>query len=115
MIWAIGAVDQVCRLIIETTDEDAAEHQCMSGEVAVLTDTPQRGVIRAAAGGYVVEPVDFEPPWRVERNGRLSASDWTQLPDAPLSAEARQAWGLYRQILRDHDGTGPLPVAPDEQ
>ena len=33
------------------------------------------------------------------RNGLLSASDWTQLPDVPL--ETRSAWCTYRQALRD--------------
>lgn len=35
------------------------------------------------------------------RNQLLSASDWTQLPDAPLTEASRAAWGTYRQALRD--------------
>lgn len=35
---------------------------------------------------------------RIERNARLAASDWTQLPDAPVDAVA---WATYRQALRD--------------
>lgn len=35
---------------------------------------------------------------RVERNKLLVASDWTQLPDAPVNAAA---WATYRQALRD--------------
>lgn len=35
---------------------------------------------------------------RTERNARLAASDWTQLPDAPVDAVA---WATYRQALRD--------------
>ncbi|MGI9158837.1 MAG: phage tail assembly chaperone [Saprospiraceae bacterium] len=38
---------------------------------------------------------------RSARNYLLAASDWTQLPDAPLSLETRQAWAIYRQRLRD--------------
>lgn len=38
---------------------------------------------------------------RAERAVRLAASDWTQLPDAPLSTEQRAAWAVYRQSLRD--------------
>ena len=37
----------------------------------------------------------------VERNSKLAASDWTQLPDSPFTAEERQAWADYRQALRD--------------
>lgn len=36
---------------------------------------------------------------RKERNRRLAASDWTQLPDVP--AKTRDAWAAYRQALRD--------------
>lgn len=35
---------------------------------------------------------------RCQRDGMLAASDWTQLPDAPID---RQAWAVYRQALRD--------------
>lgn len=35
---------------------------------------------------------------RAERHAKLIASDWTQLPDAPVDAAA---WASYRQELRD--------------
>ena len=38
---------------------------------------------------------------RRERDQRLYASDWTQIPDAPLTAEQKAAWATYRQELRD--------------
>ena len=38
---------------------------------------------------------------RAERNSLLSASDWTQLPDSPLTIEQKQSWAEYRQSLRD--------------
>jgi hypothetical protein len=38
---------------------------------------------------------------RRERNIKLAMSDWTQMPDSPLSQEQRQAWAEYRQALRD--------------
>lgn len=37
---------------------------------------------------------------RTERNSRLAESDWTQLPDALASVDAR-AWASYRQQLRN--------------
>ena len=52
---------------------------------------------------------------RRERNLRLTASDWTQLSDAPVDPFA---WATYRQALRDlpaaYGGTGlvPWPTAP---
>lgn len=38
---------------------------------------------------------------RVERNLRLSTSDWTQFNDSPLTPEQKSAWATYRQELRD--------------
>lgn len=42
---------------------------------------------------------------RLRRGGLLRASDWTQLPDAPISAAKVQAWRSYRQLLRDLPAT----------
>lgn len=41
---------------------------------------------------------------RNERDAKLQACDWTQLPDVPLTAEQRQQWVDYRQALRDVTG-----------
>ena len=38
---------------------------------------------------------------RGQRNTLLEESDWTQLPDSPLSEEKRLEWKTYRQELRD--------------
>jgi hypothetical protein len=35
------------------------------------------------------------------RNMKLNLSDWTQLPDAPLTTEQKTQWETYRQALRD--------------
>lgn len=56
---------------------------------------------------YVPDPA----PFRAERNARLSDCDWTQLADAPLSAEGRQAWAAYRQALRDVPQQPGFPAA----
>lgn len=54
---------------------------------------------------------------RAARDTALSASDWTQLADAPVDQEA---WATYRQALRDlPDAEGfpnvELPLSPDQQ
>ena len=61
------------------------------------------------------DPVTIEAPppppevrWdlmRGERDALLRASDHTQVPDYPISAELRAAWALYRQQLRDLPAT----------
>jgi len=36
-----------------------------------------------------------------KRNLRLSACDWTQMPDNALSDSKKAEWAVYRQALRD--------------
>tara|TARA_R110002153_G_scaffold100877_1_gene236912 strand:- start:61 stop:318 length:258 start_codon:yes stop_codon:yes gene_type:complete len=38
---------------------------------------------------------------REKRYTRLQTTDWTQMPDSPLTAEKRAEWATYRQQLRD--------------
>ena len=38
---------------------------------------------------------------RTDRNTRLAACDWTQLPDCPLDNTIQTEWAVYRQALRD--------------
>lgn len=52
---------------------------------------------------------DEEAAWealRIERNRTLAASDWTQVPDAPVD---QAAWAAYRQQLRDLPSTTTDP------
>ena len=51
---------------------------------------------------------DMDAHWRNlrrERNASLAATDWTQVPDAPVDAAV---WATYRQALRD------LPTNTDD-
>lgn len=43
--------------------------------------------------------------FRKRRNAKLAECDWTQMPDAPLTAEQKAAWAEYRQALRDVPAT----------
>ena len=38
---------------------------------------------------------------RMQRNSLLAATDWTQLPNSPLSTEKKTEYEVYRQALRD--------------
>tara|TARA_Y100000004_G_scaffold165487_1_gene196414 strand:- start:1053 stop:1445 length:393 start_codon:yes stop_codon:yes gene_type:complete len=38
---------------------------------------------------------------RMHRESKLSSSDWTQQPDAPITPEKKEEWRVYRQQLRD--------------
>jgi hypothetical protein len=47
---------------------------------------------------------------KLKRNKLLQASDWTQLPDAPVD---KLAWQVYRQKLRDIPKQPDYPVKVD--
>ena len=52
---------------------------------------------------------------RLHRNQLLTASDWTQIADSPLSDTQRTQWRAYRQALRDYPSLVNVPLwsAPD--
>lgn len=56
-------------------------------------------------GEYTIEESP-DPPMtaeeaRAKRDRLLAETDWTQVLDAPISAECREAFRVYRQALRD--------------
>lgn len=81
------------------------------------------GIVANCETGEIYEVPDvlpsIEQAWalvRAERNAKLAACDWTQLPDAPVD---HAAWATYRQALRDvTNQSDPFniqwPVAPAE-
>ena len=42
---------------------------------------------------------------RMERDRLLAESDWTQMPDSPLTDSQKTSWATYRQALRDMTDT----------
>lgn len=50
---------------------------------------------------YILPHEDLMRIIRTKRNALLAGSDWTQLADAALTDEQKEAWRVYRQELRD--------------
>ena len=64
---------------------------------------------KAYATEYVEPPVDpkaLANTARTKRNALLTASDWTQVADAPVD---QTAWATYRQALRDVPSQAGFP------
>tara|TARA_R100000329_G_scaffold144754_1_gene129747 strand:- start:406 stop:852 length:447 start_codon:yes stop_codon:yes gene_type:complete len=59
--------------------------------------------------GFVMSPLTA---LRTERDGKLTSSDWTQLPDAQLTDSKKAEWITYRQALRDLPATESDPSNP---
>ena len=59
---------------------------------------------KTVTGTITATPIPDADAWvlvRRLRNSRLTACDWTQLPDSPLTTEKKAEWAVYRQALRD--------------
>ncbi|MBJ7443574.1 MAG: phage tail assembly chaperone [Sphingobium sp.] len=102
MIWMVGLPGHRPRLCVPT--EDHAARMARSGEVFVGAAVAGDYVISGDGSTLFPAPSDtgaILAKLRADRDARLAQSDWTQLPDVPLSPDERAAWSLYRQALRD--------------
>jgi hypothetical protein len=66
-----------------------------------------------ATGSIVDDPdaSDFKShSARSERDFLLKKTDWTQLPDSPLTDAQKAEWSTYRQSLRDVPQQSGFPV-----
>lgn len=73
--------------------EDGQQHR-----IDTLNQAPPAGALDAPPPP---PPEQVAESKRSRRNGLLRASDWTQLPDSPLSQAQRDAYRAHRQALRD--------------
>ena len=48
-----------------------------------------------------IRGIDYETKNRAKRESFLFDSDWTQVPDSPLTDSKKTEWRTYRQALRD--------------
>jgi len=77
-----------------------------------LVDGSVGGVGWAYADGVFTPPADTTTDEekatnaRLRRNSLISATDWTQVADAPVD---KTAWAAYRQALRDVPSQAEFP------
>lgn len=78
-----------------TTEKPIIKYRQLNGRIEQYAE--------AAPVPSVPEPTEEQQEMQVRaaRNSLLDLCDWTQLPDAPLTAEQKQEWAEYRQALRD--------------
>ena len=50
---------------------------------------------------WILDYPSQEASVKSQRDDLLYKSDWTQIPNNPLTTEQQQAWAVYRQELRD--------------
>ena len=57
-------------------------------------------------------PIEKAEEHRRTRNSLLTESDWTQMPDSPLTDAKKAEWAIYRQALRDLPSSTTDPSNP---
>jgi hypothetical protein len=75
----------------------------VDGKVIPLPPKPTTGayVFDYSQQKWVEDTKEQESEVLAKRNSLLQQSDWTQIPNNPLTAEQQQLWAIYRQELRD--------------
>lgn len=82
-----SAQTQAGEFIMEGVCEDDANYSVVNGALVYTPVVPTTEEIQERIRGA--------------RDSRLATSDWTQVPDAPLTDAKKLEWRTYRQALRD--------------
>ena len=100
-------LDGLERLESDLADLIVQDNQIRDGNAAARSavDADYLAAIEAAKN----DPVNQWDAIRIVRNRLLAECDWTQIPDAPLTEEQKEAWREYRQALRDIPQTFATP------
>lgn len=119
MYLFVRKADDKVTTIFDCTSIDDAEASCPTSHRIEPYEEINRNMMRYAyhRDGAVfysktAQDAEIETAWislRADRDRMLSASDWTQAPDAPVD---RAAWAAYRQALRDLPANTVDPCAP---
>ena len=98
----------------DAVEVDPAEH------AELMTAQAGGMAIVAGEGGAPIAADTTPTPEQVaetlvrKRDRDLAGSDWTQIGDAPLSEDQRQAWAVHRQELRDYPAAVAAAVEAEE-
>lgn len=113
--WVIGEFDPPEGYIAVTTQPgptyDTITENCLENMPVfdVSTGWTQSWTIQSATAEEIAErTASLADSIRTERNAKLSASDWTQLPDVNIATKSD--WAVYRQALRDLTAQPGFPV-----
>lgn len=93
-VWAVHWDTETKTGELEKTDWSVTEITDFSPYTSAVTEYGEKYQAPLEASAPEILVRDF-------RNQLLDNSDWTQLPDAQLSAEKVAEWKTYRQALRD--------------
>lgn len=89
---------------------DASTHSAVLGDPTLVNGTWTQEYTAIPLSEEELQRVATEAAWQVrqDRDLKLTASDWTQVADAPVD---KAAWATYRQALRDIPTQAGFPSA----
>ena len=75
----------------------------MEGTADFITQKVVNGVIVSKSDSELeaINDENLIASYRKDRDIQLQASDWTQLPNCPLTDTKKSEWATFRQSLRD--------------
>jgi hypothetical protein len=109
-----GATGKVVK-ILTVPDIDCLSENINDGQEYIVSDWSGDIALASVVDGVITvqdRVGEDEIILRGMRDALLSASDWTQSPDSPLSDAAKTAWANYRQALRDLPANTSDPANP---
>lgn len=107
MYWAVKD-GQLCAYQNEIGQNQDYQYLAIPEGVAPGNCKLVDGALVAMAEGERLNSNPFWAALRAERDAKLAACDWTQLPDSPVDVEA---YATYRQALRDTPANTSDPQA----
>lgn len=85
-------------VLYKTVAEDWLRHY-VNGNTLCFTNTPVPAEPVPPTEEEIRERAEADV--RIQRDKLIAQTDWTQVLDAPITAECRDAFRVYRQALRD--------------
>jgi hypothetical protein len=117
MIRAV-VYDNVTGKVVKTLtvpDIDCLSENINDGQEYIVSDWSGDITLASVVDGVITvqdRVGEDEIILRGMRDALLSACDWTQANDSPLSATKRTEWATYRQALRDLPANTTDPANP---
>lgn len=86
---------------LEGTIDDSAYYISNGVAVAIPAKPDQYSVFDFTTKQWVQNQTMAVSDVNLKRQKLLYATDWTQIPNGPLTTTQQEAWATYRQELRD--------------
>tara|TARA_B100000530_G_C15934479_1_gene478429 strand:- start:371 stop:817 length:447 start_codon:yes stop_codon:yes gene_type:complete len=111
-VWAVQWDSTTSKGTVEKNDWSVSTITSISDYQSFIDEFDAEKAKIDAAANPTLTDAEKLAKFKFERNGRLAISDWTQLPDSPLSSTKKTEWATYRQTLRDLPASTSDPEKP---